>query len=241
MKLLITSVGSLLGQNILDSIESRRNLIRVVGMNTIVENPRNFRCDTVYLVHKTNSDKFLEDFTTIVEKEKPDFILPGRDEDCIFLSDFKSNHPEKFGKKIPFGNSLIPIVMFDKYQSHLFCKTNQLAFANSYLYTEENDREGLNDFIDKQGFPLLVKPREGFASQGVHFVLNNDQVSELVREGEVLFQEYLGNPDEIFKHKNLFKKGYHCFSRYQKKNNMPHKQSYLRMVQLVKCFLLLTL
>ncbi|NHZ84916.1 MAG: hypothetical protein GWP19_03435, partial [Planctomycetia bacterium] len=94
MKLLITSVGSLLGQNILDSIESRRNLINVIGMNTVIENPRNFRCDTVYYVNKTDSCNFEKDFTTIIEKENPDFILPGRDEDCVFLSDIKSKYPE---------------------------------------------------------------------------------------------------------------------------------------------------
>ena len=42
MKLLITSVGSLLGQNILESIESRRNLIEVIGINSTVGNTRNY-------------------------------------------------------------------------------------------------------------------------------------------------------------------------------------------------------
>lgn len=220
MKLLITSVGSLLGQNVLDSIESRRNLIKVAGTNSIAENPRNFRCDTVYLVHNTSSDKFLEDFTTVVNKENPDFILPGRDEDCIFLSDFKSNHPQEFVNKIPFGSSLIPKVMLDKYQSHLFCKENHLAFADTFLYTDKNDKTGLNDFIDKHDFPLLVKSREGFASVGVYFILNNDQVIEITKNGEVLFQEYLGNPDYILKYKNLFKKGIPLFFQ------IPEKEQY---------------
>jgi carbamoyl-phosphate synthase large subunit len=220
MKLLITSVGSLLGQNILDSIESRRNLIKVVGTNSIAENPRNFRCNTVYLVHKTSSDRFFEDFKTIVEKEKPDFFLPGRDEDCIFLSDFEGNHPEEFSKKIPFGSSIIPRMMLDKYQTHLFCKKNHLSCADTFLYADENDRTGLNVFIDKHGFPLVVKPRKGFASKGVYFVLNNDQVVEFTKDGEVFFQEYLGNPERIFKYKNLFKKGIPLFFQ------IPEKEQY---------------
>jgi len=103
MKLLITSVGSLLGQNVLDGIESRRNLVNVVGMNSIADNPRNFRCDTVYLVNNTNQPEFLDEFLEIVEIEKPDLILPGRDEDCVFLADFKSKHPKEFSNKIPFS------------------------------------------------------------------------------------------------------------------------------------------
>ncbi len=211
MKLLITSVGSLLGQNVLDSIESRRNLINVVGTNSIADNPRNFRCDTIYLVHNTSSDKFLDDFTSIIKNENPDFILPGRDEDCIFLAEFKTKHKQEFVKKIPFGSSLIPKVMLDKYQSHLFCKENHLAFADSFLYTNKNDKKSLDEFIDKNGFPLVVKPRRGFSSIGVYFILNNDQLNEIIGDGECLFQEYLGNPETIFKYQDQFKKGIPLF------------------------------
>lgn len=211
MKLLITSVGSLLGQNILDSIESRRNLINVIGMNTIIENPRNFRCDTVYHVNKTDSCNFEKDFITIIEKENPDFILPGRDVDCIFLSDIKSKYPEIFGTKIPFGSSFIPRIMLDKHKSFLFCKKNQLPFADTFLYKNKNSIEGLNTFIEKHGYPLVVKPREGFGSQGVYFVLNKEQVKEATKDDDVLFQEYLGDPKEIFKYKNAFKRGIPLF------------------------------
>ncbi len=190
MKLLITSVGSHLGQNVLDIIESRRKLINVVGTNSVAENPRNFRCDTAYLVHNTNNEAFLNEFLEIIHKEKPDFILPGRDEDCIFLADIKSKHPEEFQTKIPFGNSLIPKAMFDKYQSHLFCKEHDLPFADTFLFKNEDDHDGLNDFINKYGFPLVLKPRKGFASLGVFFVLNKEQLNEITRNGEALFQEY---------------------------------------------------
>ena len=108
MKLLITSVGSLLGQNILDTIETRRSMIRVIGMNHTADNPRNFRCDKVYLVQGTETDQFYKEFTAIVEKENPDFILPARDGDSIFLSDYKSNRPEEFAKKYPLAVHSFP-------------------------------------------------------------------------------------------------------------------------------------
>ncbi|MFO7621778.1 MAG: hypothetical protein R6W81_11030 [Bacteroidales bacterium] len=216
MKLLITSVGSLLGQNILDSIESRRSLIKVIGTNSIAENPRNFRCDKVYLVHNTKSNQFNKDFTAIIKKEKPDFILPGRDEDCIFMSEYKSNHPEEFAKKIPFGSSFIPKIIFDKYQTHLFCKKNKLAFADSFL-VHKSERTGLNEFIQKHGFPLIVKPREGFGSSGVHFVLNKNQLNKSLSDTEVLLQEYLGNPDDIFKYQKQFIRGIPLFFQITEK------------------------
>jgi carbamoylphosphate synthase large subunit len=219
MKLLITSVGSLLGQNILDCIESRRSLIKVIGMNSIAENPRNFRCDKVYLVHNTGSNHFYKDFTAIIEKENPDFILPGRDGDSIFLADFKSKHSAEFSKRIPFGNSFIPRIVLDKYQTYLFCKKNRLAFADTFLFTQKNRNIRLNEFIHKHGFPLIVKPREGFGSNGVHFVLNNDQLNESARDGEVLIQEYLGNPDDFLKYENKFKGGIPLFFQVDEKEH----------------------
>lgn len=209
MKLLITSVGSLLGQNILDSIETRRHLIEVVGMDSAAENYRNFRCDVVHLVPNSDSEHFLSNFTRIIETEKPDFILPGRDGDSIFLSDLKSRYPEKFSKLIPFGSSVIPRIVLDKYKTHIFCKQNQLAFADTLLFTD--NRIELNEFVSKHRFPLVVKPSTGFGSHGVYFVLNDDQLNEIIKEGEVLFQEYLGNPDDIFKYENVFKKGIPLF------------------------------
>jgi carbamoylphosphate synthase large subunit len=211
MKLLVTSVGSLLGQNILDCIESRRSQIEVIGMNSMAENQRNFRCDKVYLVSNTDSPYFFDEFKTIVDNENPDFILPGRDADCIFLAEYKSLFPDGFSKKIPFGSSFIPKIVIDKYLTHLFCKKNQLAFADTFLYTPQTDPSIVNEFVEKHGFPLIVKPREGFGSHGVYFVLNSDQLSTLVAETPILLQEYLGQPDNITKHANLFSRGIPLF------------------------------
>jgi len=211
MKLLVTSVGSLLGQNILDSIESRRHLIQVIGTNTIAENPRNFRCDIIYHVHNTKSDRFYEEFDSIVRLEKPDLILPGRDDDCLFLAEIKKTLPEKFVKAIPCGSPIVPRIMFDKYESFLFCQKHHLPFADTFLFEGQDHIAGLNTFIEKHGFPLVFKPREGFGSNGVIFVLNHDHINEITRQGESLFQEYLGKPEHIFNYKDSFKKGIPLF------------------------------
>ena len=54
MKWLITSVASLVGQNILDVLEypgfSRRFLVNIVGVNSLPDSAGNFRCDRCYLV-----------------------------------------------------------------------------------------------------------------------------------------------------------------------------------------------
>lgn len=208
MKLLITSVGSLLGQNILDIIESRRGIIEVIGLNTIADNPRNFRCDRVYLVHKTSSNEFINEFDEIIEKENPDFIMPGRDEDCVFLSRFKKR---KVDNIVPFSDSEVSQVMFDKYKSYQFSKKHNLDFAETILFNGKQSEKELKEFIKEKGFPVVVKPREGFGSNSVWFCFNFDQLLHLSIDGELLIQEYLGKPEYIMKYKEAFKKGVPLF------------------------------
>ena len=47
--LLILSVGSLVGTNILDAVEAFRPDLRVIGINSEAEALNNFRCDRVFL------------------------------------------------------------------------------------------------------------------------------------------------------------------------------------------------
>jgi len=213
MKLLITSVGSLLGQNVLDSIESRRNLINVVGLNSVAQNPRNFRCDTIYKVHETSNTLFEKEFLNIISNEKPDIILPGRDEDCVFLADLREKYPERLKHVIPFGSSYIPRIMLDKYDSYRFCMEHSLPFAASFYFNDNNkkSRAKLNEFVEQYEFPLVAKPREGFGSQGVYFVLNFKHLDQVIRDGNIVLQEYLGNPEKILMYKDEFKKGLPLF------------------------------
>lgn len=211
MKLLITSVGSLIGQNILDSVENRRNLIQVIGLNSVAQIPRNFRCDKAYLVNRTESADFKSQFLAIVEEEKPDMILPGRDEDCVFLCKIKEEFPNLYGNNIPFGNSSIPQMMFDKYASYEFCKIHQLPFADTYLANDATvNLEGLKSFIGRNGYPIVAKPQKGFGSQGVYFALNDQHIAELSQD-DVVFQEYLGDPADVQKFEQFYHKGIPLF------------------------------
>ena len=62
MKLLLSSVGSLVGQEILDVLEapgcSRRHLVEVIGTNSVAAAANNFRCDRCCLVPETAKPEF---------------------------------------------------------------------------------------------------------------------------------------------------------------------------------------
>ena len=198
MKLLIMSAGSLVGQNILDSLEQKRREIDVIGMNSEAANPRLVRCDRAYLVAPLHEAiRFEDDFVNIVEKEKPDMILAGRDHDVPFLSEIQERKPA-FKKIIPYGDARLAVMMQDKFLSYQYAEKSNLPFADSCLYASPSDVPDLKSFLDRHPFPLLSKPRRGFGSLGVCYVMNREQLDRLLADAkdDILFQEYLGTvPD----------------------------------------------
>lgn len=210
MKLLITSAGSLVSQNILDCLENKRNELDVIGMDANAANPRNFRYDRTYLVSpQAETNLFVRDFEAIVKIENPDLILAGRDHDVVFLSEIKERIPA-LKNKIPYGSAQLAVMMQDKYLSYQYAVKNNLPFADSYLYCHHQDSGGLESFLNKHPFPVLVKPRLGFGSLGVYYVLNEEQIDCLHAEaagGEILFQEYLGPKQDFEKYARQLKCG----------------------------------
>lgn len=227
IKILITSVGSLVGQNILDALASRRSMLTIVGLNSIAENQRVFRCDKAYLLPLTKDEKsFKKVFIEIVQKEKPDLILAGRDSDVLFLAQYKEENPET-GHLIPCGNSALARIMLDKYESARFAMLHGLPFAETILYQGDSDRSVLDHFIERNGLPLVVKPRLGFGSKGVFFLVTPQQVNTWVnRQQEVLFQECLGDRERFDQFKDLYNSGIPIFSQ------IPETQHYSAQVMI---------
>lgn len=207
MKILITSIGSLVGQNILDALEKRRDKIYIVGINSIASNPRNFRCDKVYHTPEfSDLQKFEDTFLRILQHENPDLIIPSRDEDVISLSRFKEKFPE-YADSIPVGKLKITSILFDKLESYQFAKKNQIPFAETFYYSDRQDLESLTSFVNKFDYPLIIKPRAGSGSRGVSYIINDDQLNVAIQTGNFIIQEYLGSKKDFIKYEEKLKTG----------------------------------
>lgn len=190
-KILQLSVGSMLGQNVLDVLESRRDRVTLVGASTEVENPRIFRCDRVYRVPVlADGAAFRRRFREILQAERPDLILPGRDDDVVFLAEFREQEPQWAGA-IPCGRSAIARIVRDKFATWRWASEHRLPFARSFVYQGPADDKALDDFVAAVGYPMIAKPREGFGSQGVFIVPDEGVLASLLRIEGLLVQEYL--------------------------------------------------
>jgi carbamoyl-phosphate synthase large subunit len=210
-KIFQLSVGSLLGQVMLDVLENRRAHVEVVGLNSIAEAPGNFRCDRVYLAPETaDQQAYLTRFKEILALEQPDLILPGRDEDVCFLSAFKAQNA-LWTKAIPSGNAKLAEKIIDKYDTFLWSQQQGLPFADSLLY-RGNDPAALEPFMQRAGSVILAKPRKGFGSKGVFFMQSMADIEKMATaNGELLLQEYLGDPGFLAPYFKAYSQGMPLF------------------------------
>ena len=199
LNLLIASVGSAVGQHILDVLDypgfSRRALVRVVGTNSIADAPPNFRCDRCYLVPETASADYPARMRDILREEKPDLILCARDADTLALAELKARESTLPGT-LPIGSPRAALIGYDKWQTFLFARRHGLPFPNSFAPGETGDGAALAEFCRQVGYPLVAKPRRGFGSRGIFFVRNDDDAAAMNRP-DYLLQEYLGDPNEL--------------------------------------------
>lgn len=204
MNILVTSLGNLLGQNILDALESRRDRIKLIGADNSAQNPRVFRSDILYWVPPTDEEQdFFKRLTEIIRLEKPDLILAGRDHDAVILSKYKEHYKE-FSRIIPCGSSVAARLMQDKYLSYTFSVRNNLPFADTLEV--QNDIEKAVRFCERYGFPIIAKQKFGYGSLGVYFLNDIEECREVLSEGEFIIQEYLDPDDRIMEYIKAYKK-----------------------------------
>ena len=198
--MLITSVGSLVGTNILDVLESqvcrRRERVYVVGTNSLVHSPNNFRCDACYRVPNTASSDFISRMVDIIRKEEPDIILSARDADTEVMARLMHAHPQLKGK-LPYGELKTLTYALNKWETWLFTQKHSLPFAGTFVMGKSGGKHELKQFADLVGYPMIAKPIQGFASKGVFFVRDWDDAKQLAALEDYIFQEYLGKPNAM--------------------------------------------
>lgn len=195
MKILITSVGSLVAQNILDSLEGRRAGMRIIGVNSVAATPNNFRCDVAYLAPAASETHACRQrLEAIIRAEQPDVVLPGRDDDVLLLAALRDEIPA-FRPIIPCGPAALARIIGDKFLSYRFALDHGLPFAATAM----GDADALHSLVAEYGFPLIGKPRSGNGSRGVVVVFNADQLAAASRLDAYLFQEYLDPGDEVMR------------------------------------------
>lgn len=195
ISLLLLSGASLVGRNILDMLADRRHEVHLIATNSETDSPTLYDFDTVYRTSTTlgDPDKFEKKILEIIEIENPDLIIPCRDDDVIFLADLKERRHD-LEDRIVCGNLSAAHIMYDKFKSWEFSREVGLPFAPT---VDTSIAKKVFKFALEQGFPLLAKPRTGFASRGIFIISNERQLSEIAKKKNYIIQKFLGDPEIV--------------------------------------------
>jgi carbamoyl-phosphate synthase large subunit len=153
----------------------------------VADAPSAFGCKRLYQVPQlADAAQFLPRFLAILAQEQPDLILPGRDDDVVFLARFREQYPQ-WAPAIPCGAVRPAEIARDKWLSFQWARSQGLSFADSALPAEP----GFAAWVESVGYPLIAKPRKGSGSLGVYLVDGPEVLESLLSLPDLVFQEYL--------------------------------------------------
>lgn len=195
-RLLLMSVGSLVGTALLECIEAiGRERFELIGMNSEAGAVNNFRMDVCYLSPPARQRQALLGLLDqLVRRHAPDLVVPLRDDDVVALAHWAQGRADA---PAMVGSVRMAEVIRDKWSSYRWATDNGLPFARSAI-----DAAGVARLRDEVGLPLVAKPREGFGSNGVRMLLTEAHVEAALAVGDTIVQEPI-DPSPMLTPKDL--------------------------------------
>lgn len=193
---LVTGVGSNIGQGIIKSLRMSKIRCHVLGTDMNLLSAGLFRCDKCYIVPPAIDERFTSEIIRICKDEKIDIILIGSDAEVSVLSYNKSLIENSCGAKVIVSEPKLVDTVSDKWSMVNFLRKEGFNYPQTALGSENED---IRQIISSCGFPLIVKPRKGSGSKGKFKVRNQDELAYCLKFAEdPIIQEELGSEDEEY-------------------------------------------
>lgn len=186
LRLLVTSAGSLVATNLLESLSTLgRERFFIAGTNSVSEAAGNFVCDAVLRVPPTEDrDAWMRTLRSWGDEIRPDLWIPTRDDDVCALAMLAAEMPLT-GRAL-VGSPEVADLIADKWRSFVFAEAHRLPVVRTAA-----DLEGAEALAAAHGFPLIVKPRRGYGSRGTRLVFDEGQLRRLLANGHWVVQPFV--------------------------------------------------
>lgn len=151
---LVTGIGGNVGQGVLRNIKSLDLGIAIVGTDISSFTAGNHLCDFTYQVPYSYDESYIPTIQKIIEKENVQLVIPTTDYEIYYLS----LHQSVLKAKVVASAPETAKIYLDKYLTYTHHKALDIPFSKSWLPSEFEFE--MND--------IIVKPREGRGSRGIH-------------------------------------------------------------------------
>jgi carbamoyl-phosphate synthase large subunit len=191
-RVLVTSVGSLVGRGVLDVLVGRRQRLHLVGGDADPVSPAFAECDEwVHLPASTDAD-FVPAVEEACRRFGVDLVIPGRDPDVLALS--VANDDPASPVTGPIAPAALVTATRDKWETAHLCARLGVPFAPTVCTDEPRAAEHAAELVHEWGFPLIAKPRRGSGSLGVRVLLDHGHLDACLALADYIVQPFLDPP-----------------------------------------------
>ncbi|AFU59251.1 putative carbamoylphosphate synthase large subunit [Candidatus Nitrososphaera gargensis Ga9.2] len=226
-RVLVTAAGSIVAQGIIKSLKlaSKKGDIRytIIAADMSPLAAGLYRCDSGILVPPVSSPDYIDSVAKVCSDNDVQAVFCGSDDELLALAGAKEAI-EKTGAKLLTGPLEALAIARDKWATYEFCRANGLACAPSSL-PEERDA-----FVREFGFPVVVKPREGYGSLHFYIAKSKQEMDSSIlaieRAGwRPLVQKYLAG-DEFTTGVTIDRNSTYAMSSISIRKMIKHGQTY---------------
>jgi carbamoyl-phosphate synthase large subunit len=198
-RVLVTAAGSIVAQGIMKSLKlANRSGVRYgivsADMNSMAAGL--YRSDSGIIIPESTSPNYVDAVVGACRKFEIEAIFCGSDDELLVLSGARKRIHEESGAKVMVGDIDALSIARDKWKTVEFCKNNRLPFAPSSI------PERSEEFVMEHGYPVVVKPREGYGSLHMYVTQNMSElehaVSAISKAGwHPMLQKYISGDQEF--------------------------------------------
>lgn len=180
-RVLVTCVGSGVGQSVLDSL----NLVRtsyIIGCDMNRNVYATHYCDEIHIVPNLYSEGYLDVILELAIEKKVDIIIPGHDHELLLFSKEIDRFHQK-GIEVLVSEPKIIEISRDKYLWYKYFSERGCSIVPTYKVAD------FKKMPNTSIFPAIIKPAGGSASQGISIIHNLSELDDM--HDEDIIQPYL--------------------------------------------------
>ena len=188
---LVTGVGSIIGQGIVQGLKKISRNIHVIGIDRNEYTFANVICDEFLKKPLFDSldSNLLVYWKQILREKKIDLVIPGIEQDIKFLNRNRKEFKLENTKLVLNCSKLISLSA-DKWNTYQNLIDTDIALIPTEI---DGDWQKISSRLGKP--PYLIKPRNGYGSKGIHLVDNEIDYEYWRRKlgSQFMIQKYLND------------------------------------------------
>lgn len=199
LNVLVTAVGSTVGQGIVKAIKRSPLDCRIVTADASPYAAGLYRGDAGYLVPLAKRPEFIDAVIDICRKEDINAVCVGTDYELLPFATNRERIERETGATVIVSDPDTIRVADDKWLTHQMLQSHGFPSIPSTLL------DGVEALVEAEGFPLIVKPRIGDSSKDTFVVTDRPSLDASLKKirQQPTANEYLNEQSDFIVQKHI--------------------------------------